>query len=505
MSRTVMDLMAGADDDVAIDAPGRLPPMTYAGLRAHVERIGERLAGFGIGRGDRVAIVLDGGPELAAAFLAIAGCATPAPLNPAYRCEEFEYLLGDLGVKALLTSTGAGEAAPKAATRSGVPILRLSVREGAPAGTFEIEPADRSALPAARRWEPAEPDDVALLLHTSGTTSRPKLVPLTQENLWFGGQNVSSALALTPQDRCLGLMPLFHIHGIVGSVLASVAAGGSVVCPDGFNAFRFFPWLRDQRPTWYTAVPTMHQAILSRAPDNASTNTLRLIRSSSSPLPQRVMNDLEKTFEVPVIESYGMTEASHQMTSNPLPPAARKPGTVGLASGPQIGVIDANGDLVPAGSLGEICVRGPNVMSGYERNAEANAQAFVNGWFRTGDQGGLDADGYLTISGRLKEIINRGGEKVSPREIEDVLLDHLAVDQAVVFPVPHERLGEEVAAAVVVRVGASATRKELRVFAGERLAAFKVPRTLLFLDEIPKGPTGKPQRLTMAQALGLSR
>jgi oxalate---CoA ligase len=301
-------------------------------------------------------------------------------------------------------------------------------------------------------------------------------------------------------------MPLFHIHGLMAAVLSSLAAGGSVSCSPGFNAFRFFGWFAAVRPTWYTAVPTMHQAILGLAERNRAAiegGRLRLIRSSSASLPPQVMNELEATFGAPVIESYGMTEASHQMASNPLPPRKRFAGSVGVAAGPQIAVMDEAGALVPQGALGEVVIRGRNVTDGYENNATANAAAFVNGWFRTGDQGWLDEDGYLRLTGRLKELINRGGEKISPLEVDEVLMDHPAVGQCLTFALPHDKLGEEVAAAVVLREGKSADERTLRDFAATRLAPYKVPRKVVFLDEIPKGATGKLQRIGLAAKLGL--
>ncbi len=255
-------------------------------------------------------------------------------------------------------------------------------------------------------------------------------------------------------------MPLFHIHGLMASTLASLAAGGSVACPPSFNALRFFHWLEDTRPTWYTAVPTMHQAILTRADRHADTirdSRLRFVRSSSSSLPPQVMRELEQTFGMPVIEAYGMTEAAHQMTSNPLPPASRYAGSVGVAAGPEVAIMDESGQLLPTGSLGEVVIRGRNVTSGYDDNPEANARAFTNGWFRTGDQGTLDDAGYLRLTGRLKELINRGGEKISPLEVDAVLMDHPAVAQGVSFAVPHPMLGEDIAAAIVLRRKRTAT------------------------------------------------
>jgi acyl-CoA synthetase (AMP-forming)/AMP-acid ligase II len=216
------------------------------------------------------------------------------------------------------------------------------------------------------------------------------------------------------------------------------------------------------------------------------------------------MAELEATFRAPVIEAYGMTEASHQMASNLLPPGLRKAGFVGKAAGPEVAIMDEGGGLLPQGCSGEVVIRGPNVFSGYENNPSANASAFTNGWFRTGDRGVFDADGYLQITGRLKEIINRGGEKIAPREVDDILQAHPAVAQVVAFAMPHDKLGEDVAAIVVLKEGHTASERELRDYAAKYLADFKVPRTILFRDEIPKGPTGKLQRIGLAQKLGLS-
>ncbi|MBI2536017.1 MAG: AMP-binding protein, partial [Gemmatimonadetes bacterium] len=353
----------------------------------------------------------------------------------------------------------------------------------------------------------AQAGDVALVLHTSGTTSRPKLVPLSQRNVCASARNIQSTLRLTAEDRGLIIMPLFHIHGLMAALLAPLAAGGEVCCTPGFNALKFFSWLADLRPTWYTAVPTMHQAILTRASRNADVikrSRLRFVRSSSSALPPTVIQQLETVFGAPVIESYGMTEAAHQMASNPLPPDVRKPGTVGTQAGPEVRVVNQRGEPVPGGASGEVVIRGENVMTGYDSNPAANAAAFINGWFRTGDQGVLDRDGYLSITGRLKEIINRGGEKISPREVDEIILAHPAVHQCVTFAMPHAMLGEDVAAAVVLKEGTQATDQDLRRFAAERLADFKVPRKILIVKEIPVGPTGKLQRIGLARTLGLA-
>ncbi|MCW5745250.1 MAG: AMP-binding protein [Alphaproteobacteria bacterium] len=499
---TLRELLAkGADADTAIAAPGT-PPLSYAGLRQLVDRSVATLNGLGISRNDRVAIVLPNGPEMAAAFVAIAAGATAAPLNPAYRADEFEFYMSDIGAKALVVDKGSDSPAVAVAQKLGVRLVELEPQPQQGAGSFLL---DRGGT-GVGNGRSAEADDVALILHTSGTTSRPKIVPLAQRNVCASALSIAGTLRFTPADRGLNIMPLFHIHGLMAGLLAPFSAGSSVFCTPGFNALRFFAWMQEAKPTWYTAVPTMHQAILSRATQNKAiiaAHPLRFVRSSSSSLAPQVIAELEATFGAPVIESYGMTEASHQMASNPLPPAARKPGTVGIAAGPQIAIMDEAGKVLPAGATGEIVIRGPGVTAGYENNPKANAEAFTDGWFRTGDQGVMDGEGYLSITGRLKEIINRGGEKISPREVDEILMDHPAVLQVVTFAMPHDKLGEEVAAAVVLRDGMQASEKELRDFAGTRLAPFKVPRKVVFLPEIPKGATGKLQRIGLAEKLGL--
>ena len=501
---TVWELLSpGHDEDVAIACPAR-PALTHAGLRSHVQATVAALNERGIGRNDRVAIVLPNGPEMASAFLSVAAGAATAPLNPAYRRQEYDFYLSDLGAKTLIVEEGSDSPSVAAAADLGLPVLELRVRDGAMAGTFELV-GDGPGGPALRGGM-AEEDDIALVLHTSGTTSRPKIVPLAQRNICASAGNIRRTLRLTDEDRCMNVMPLFHIHGLMAAMLSPLSAGASIFCTPGFNALKFFAWLAEARPTYYTAVPTMHQAILARARRNQELIDLvclRFIRSSSSSLPPQVMAELEEVFGAPVVEAYAMTEASHQMTCNPLPPGERKAGTVGVAAGPEVSIMDAEGDVLTAGSVGEVVIKGPNVTDGYENNPDANATAFTSGWFRTGDQGVMDEDGYLTITGRLKEIINRGGEKISPREVDDVLMDHAAIQQVVTFAVPHEKLGEEVAAAVVLREGMDATSQEIREFAATRLAHFKCPRKVIILDEIPKGPTGKMQRIGLAEKLGI--
>lgn len=509
MTQTLAALLATASPDApAIGAPDR-PWLTHAGLAMQAARTLAALHGAGIGRGDRVAIVLPNGPEMAAAFVTIAQGAVTAPLNPAYRLDEFDFYLSDLKARAIVVPEGYAGPALEAAERHGLTVLRLSFAAADPAGQFTLTAEGHAG--GTPDTTPTGPDDIALILHTSGTTSRPKIVPLLQSNVAASARHIGASLDLVPGDRCLNMMPLFHIHGLIAAVSASLAAGASAWCAPGFDALRFFGWMEEARPSWYTAVPTMHQTILQRAARNADIIArvpLRFLRSSSASLPAQVMLELARTFSAPVIEAYGMTEAAHQMASNPLPPRAQKPGAVGIAAGPLLRIAHEVENRLLDGGVGEVVISGPNVTPGYEGNPEANAKNFflADGlrWFRTGDQGALDGEGYLSLTGRLKEIINRGGEKVSPLEVDGVLMDHPAVQQVVTFAMPHDKLGEEVAAAVVLREGAQADEAAIRAFAAARLAAFKVPRRVVILLEIPKGATGKLQRIGLAQKLGLA-
>jgi acyl-CoA synthetase (AMP-forming)/AMP-acid ligase II len=497
-------LQAGADDATALSTPGGAP-LSFRALRALVKDTVTALNGRGVGVNDRVAIVLDNGPEMAAAFLCVASGATSAPLNPGYRADEFEFYLTDLRAKLLIVAKGKDTPCVAVADKLDIPVARLVAHPDRGAGTFTLEfPRGTAAMFGAGPAPGAS--DIALVLHTSGTTSRPKIVPLSNANVCASATNVARSLKLTSADRGLVIMPLFHIHGLIASLSAPLSVGGEVCCSTGFNALKFFGWLDEVKPTWYSGVPTMHQAIMTRAAGNADViknHRLRFIRSSSSSLPTRTISEVEATFNVPIIEAYGMTEAAHQMASNALPPGKRKPGTVGPSAGPELRIADLDGKTVPTGATGEIVIRGPNVMTEYENNPAANAEAFYGDWFRTGDQGTMDEDEYVTITGRLKEIINRGGEKISPREVDEILMEHPAVHQCVCFAMPHDMLGEEVAAAIVLKQGATATDKELRDFARVKLADFKVPKKIVILEAIPLGATGKLQRIGLAQKLGL--
>jgi acyl-CoA synthetase (AMP-forming)/AMP-acid ligase II/acyl carrier protein len=495
-------LNAGADEAAAILAPGR-GPLSFKDLRGHVMETARALRQAGIGRTDRLAMVLPNGPEMATAFMAAASAAIAAPLNPGYTAAEFDFFLGDLGPRAVIVEAGRESPVLEVARRRNIPIIELSPLADAAAGLFVLTGLDESDPVAL--VEPAA-EDCALLLHTSGTTARPKLVALTHRQLCASARNVAATLQLTAADRGLQVMPLFHIHGLVAGLLAPLLAGGGVYCTPGMDIGAFADWLSDAGPTWLTAVPTMHQAILDwgrRHPDQAKAASLRLLRSCSAALAPSIAVGLEEVFRAPVLEAYAMTEAAHQMTANPPPPGMRRSGSVGRAAGPDVTILDAAGAELGPDETGEVAIRGENVFAGYVANPQANADAFANGWFRTGDLGALDQDGYLWLKGRLKEMINRGGEKISPIEIENLLLAHPAVAQAVVFSVPHPSLGEEVGAAVVLLEGRQVSVRDLQACLLEQVSLAKVPRRIVFTTALPKGPTGKLRRIGVAEVFGL--
>ncbi|HXD13379.1 MAG TPA: condensation domain-containing protein [Xanthobacteraceae bacterium] len=477
-------------------------PLSYRRLYQHIDDVGRTLRAKGIGRDDRLAVLMPNGPELAVAIVAVAANAACASINPAYSAEELDRYFADLKPRALIVPAGVDGAARRVAQARGVPVFDLTPT-GEAAGLFTLAGA-AAGEPSS---DPLGPGAAALFLFTSGTTSRPKIVPLTHANICTSAFSAVAAVQLSEADRCLNVLPLFHGHGLIATVMTSLAAGGGVVCTPGCDVNRFFGWLRDFAPTWYSAVPTMHQAILAQArlnPDQVAGIRLRLVRSASAPLPPRVFAELERTFGTSVIEFYGMTEtASAPIACNPLPPRKSKPGSVGVPVGLDVAILNDRGDVLPSGQTGHVTVRGGSVMPGYDGDAAATAAAFAGDWFKTGDQGFFDDEGYLYLSGRTREMINRGGENIAPREVDETLLEHPAVAEAVTFAVPHATLGEDVAAAVVLRPNAAATPKGIRQFAAGRLADFKVPRQVLIVEQLPKGSTGKVQRIGLAEKLGL--
>jgi acyl-CoA synthetase (AMP-forming)/AMP-acid ligase II/acyl carrier protein len=489
-------------DRHAILAPGRAP-ITYGAIWAYAKDTVRTLRGIGVGRNDRVAVVLPDGPEAAAAIVSVAAGAVCAPLNPSFTADEWQRYFVELRAAALITHPAIDPASRAAAIALGIPVLDLSASPRAATGLFGI------AGPATGHVSDDDfgsATDDAFILLTSGTTSRPKTIPLTHASVCLSAYNVGAAITLGPQDRLLSMLPLFHGHGLISGVIATLAAGSSVICTRGFDAAAFFGWLTEFQPTWYTAVPAIHRAVLSTAEKHkeiARQSSFRLIRSASSTLPAKLLCGLEALFDVPVIDTFGMTEAATQIAANPL--NRRKLGSVGRSAGAEIRILDTDGRRLPPGERGEIALRGPTITRGYDNDAAATREAFRDGWFRTGDLGYLDEEGYLFIVGRIKEVINRGGQKVSPGEVEEVLLSHPDVVEAAAFPVPHARLGADVAAAVVLRSDATADAQKLRDFVRKRLASFKVPGLIRIVPTIPKGAGGKIRRSELADALSLSQ
>ena len=482
--QTLLEVLDAADGGrTAIILADSGQRVSYDALRSQVRAMASALRGAGIRPGDRVAIALPNGLESVVAFLAASAAGTAAPLNPGYKFEEFCFYLDDTRAKVLISPPEDVPEARRAATQSGIPCFTPEMLTAKTEGD--------SPVPA--------PDDIALVLHTSGSTGRPKRVPLRHRNLAASARSIARTYSLGHEDVSLCLMPLFHVHGLMASTMATLLTGGTVVIPSRFNPLAFWRTVREHGVTWYSAVPSIHQLVLTRKA--AGPANLRFVRSCSAALSPDLMRRMEEYFAAPVLEAYGMTEASHQMTSNPLPPAAHKAGSVGPSAGAQISIRSEQGTELPTGQPGEVCIAGPGVIREYENNPEATAKSFFGEWFRTGDQGILDEDGYLHLTGRLKEMINRGGEKISPREIDEVLLTHPAVAEAVCFGVPHKTWGEEVEAAVVLAPDAAVEEAELLRYCGERLAEFKRPKKIRIVQSIPRTATGKIQRLNVAATL----
>jgi acyl-CoA synthetase (AMP-forming)/AMP-acid ligase II/acyl carrier protein len=489
---SALRLTAGrAPDAIALMEPGG-SELTYDALLARVEAIAAVLAGVaGAGRRPRVGIVLPNGLDMAVTLLGVTCAGAALPFNPTYKAAEYEAYFRETRLDALLVSaTDEGEAVATARALA-LPLLRLA-SDGAIHGVSGSP--GNVPQPAA--------DDVALVLLTSGSTGRAKAVPLTHRNVCTSAGDVARSMGLSPSDRCLAMWEQFHVGGLVDLLLAPLLSGGTLICTPGFDAARFFELLPVVRPSWFQGVPATLNELVVHARRNAiavAPHSLRLLRSVAAALPPQVMQDIEETFGVPVLQTFGMTEAGPLITSTALPPALRKPGSVGHSCGPQLRIVGPAGETLPVGGTGEVAVRGDNVFAGYENDPEANAQQFRAGWFHTGDLGHLDPDGDLFLTGRIKQLINRGGEKVNPQELDDALMTHEAVAQAACYAVPHRTLGEDVAAAVVLRDGRTVGPEELRTFLRARLAAFKVPARIRIVDDLPRNMIGKIDRMALSR------
>jgi acyl-CoA synthetase (AMP-forming)/AMP-acid ligase II len=491
---TLLDVLHFADSHTAVVVPELGISVTYDALRQQVLTMAGALSAAAVTRGARVATALPNGLPAIVSFLAASIAGTAAPLNPTYPYEEFLFFLKDTNACVLLCPRAGADDARSAAADLGIPVFSVEMTD---AGNVHLE----GAAPGASVAEPT-PDDIALILHTSGSTGRPKRVPLPHFNLAVSSANIASAYSLSEEDVSLCIMPLFHVHGLIGSVMSTLLSGGTVVVPTKFNALSFWRTVREHRVTWYSSVPTMHQLLLARTHHKpAEAGCLRFIRSCSAPLSPELIHKIEGVFGVPFVEAYGMTEASHQMTSNPLPPRMRKAGSVGVGTGIRISIMDSEGNHLGTNQCGEVVIQGASVFRGYENNPEANAQCIVDGWFRTGDQGMLDEHCYLHLTGRIKDIIIRGGENIAPHEVDEVLLKHPAVATAVTFGFSHPTLGEEVAAAVVLHEPHGASESALLKHCRECLAEYKSPKKIYLVKSIPTTATGKIRRREVAAAL----
>mmetsp|Transcript_101425 Transcript_101425/g.286114 ORF Transcript_101425/g.286114 Transcript_101425/m.286114 type:complete len:521 (-) Transcript_101425:35-1597(-) len=480
------------------------PTFSRDALRKAIVVLARELIGNGVTKQSVVAFALTNTVEYVVTFLATAkAAAIAAPLNPAYKAAEFDFYLQDTAAKILLLPPEGSAEGEKAGAALGISMFSVALEDnqvhlGALASGAAPLVASVLQLPKPKA------EDVALFLHTSGTTSKPKGVPLLHRNLMTSVKNIVGTYELSEADTSYLVMPLFHVHGLMSALLSALAAGGCVVLPKGgkFSAAVFWNDVKEHAATWYTAVPTIHQILLARAAESKDHEgvQLRFIRSCSASLAAPVLERLEQTFKAPVLEAYAMTEAAHQMTSNPLPKhGPRKPGSVGRGTNVEIAILSDDGKELPAGTVGEVCIRGQNVTPGYHNNPKATEEAFAHGWFHTGDQGQLDSDGYLTLTGRLKELINRGGEKISPLEVDSALLACEAVAEAVAFAAPDEKYGEEVNAAVVLKPGQQVSESEILGIAKQNLGDFKVPKRLFITESLPKTATGKIQRRFVAE------
>jgi acyl-CoA synthetase (AMP-forming)/AMP-acid ligase II len=491
---TLLDVLQFADSHAAVAIPELEIVVTYDSLRQQVLAMADALASAGIRRGDRVALALPNGLPAIVGFLAASIAGTAAPLNPAYPYEEFLFFLGDTGAKVLLCPPVGAEFARSAAADRKVPVFSVAMTDKGVVHLVDAPAGGHAAEPTA--------DDIALVLHTSGSTGRPKRVPLRHFNLAVSAANIANAYSLTGDDISLCVMPLFHVHGLIGSTMSTLLSGGTVVVPTKFNALSFWRTVREHRVTWFSGVPTMHQLLMARAHEKpVEAATLRFIRSCSAPLSAELIHKIEGLFGVPFVEAYGMTEAAHQMTSNPLPPRHRKAGTVGVGAGIRVSIMDKEGNHLGTNQRGEVVIQGASVFRGYENNAEANARALVKGWFRTGDEGMLDDDCYLRLTGRIKDIIIRGGENIAPHEVDEILLKHPAVAAAVTFGCPHPTLGEEVGVAVVLHEATGATESDLLKHCRKWLVDYKCPSKIYLVKSIPTTATGKIRRRAVARVL----
>jgi oxalate---CoA ligase len=487
--------------EVALDEKGK-GALSYGEVNALVRSLVVDLRSAGVKREDRVAVVIPNGREMCTTLLGVCSAAIAAPLNPGYQESEFADYFREIRVSFLVIRRGVPSPARIAAAKMGIRVLEVTPEADAIVAEGEkVQPPHGEG-----KFDLPNPHDIALILLTSGSTGRSKKVPLTHRNLCVSVRDICRTLELTPGDRCLCMWEQFHIGGLVDLLMVPLASGGSVICTAGFDAGRFYELLESKLPTWYQGVPATVHELMAHARKHGIAGVqsqLKFVRVTASALSPKLMEELEAFFGVPVITTFGMTEAAPLITTNLLPPHVRKPGSTGPSCGPEIVIRDEEGKMLETGEVGEVLIRGENIISGYEDAPEANARSFCDGWFRTGDTGCLDGDGYLFLKGRIKESINRGGEKITPQEIDDVLLTHPEIAEAISFHVPHSVLGEDVAVAVVLHRPGSLTENDVREYVAARMVEFKVPRKVFFVEGFARNASGKVNRSTLAETLGL--
>ena len=507
---TLRSCLRASSSDPAIIVADKPPKyISHIFLASNVEKLQRTLASRAIGRGVRVSVVLPNPYDFTVVFLALAlQSSIVAPLNHGLKAPELLHYFRDFNTEVVVMSAEEVERqgpAYAAAKENGLRITTCSVINNEVAiqlpDSSELNTKGDTSVEEHFETGKPKPEDPALVLYTSGTTGRPKAVPLTHSNLACSISNIVGHYSLTASDRALLIMPLFHIHGLVAGLLAPLASGGAVILTTrGGLAPSFFRDARTHGATWYTGTPTLHK-LACQIPMIEDPN-FRFVRSCSSRLEGPLLRELEKRYGCPVVEAYAMTEAAHQVCSNPVESTGTREGSVGKPTGVELKIMDGDGGELRTGEVGEVCIKGKNVMEGYWYNLEANAKSFTaSGFFRTGDQGKISADGYVVLTGRIKELINKGGEKISPVEIDSVINQHPDVAEAVTFTIPDEMYGEEIGVAVIVKDGASMNEFDLKAWVGERLLLTKIPKKVFLVDTIPKTPVGKMQRSLVASTI----
>jgi len=480
-------------DHPAVVSSG-LAPLSYRELQYQISAVRASLREAGFGRSARIAVAIPNGPQAALAIVAVSCSAVSVPLNPGQTFHEMERCLTALRPDAVLFMKDSESAPRRAAEAKGVTVIEIAQAQDGALGINIIEPPARNAAPDEP--DEPEPEAPAFIFQTSGTSAEPKLIPFSQRNMLAAAARLRAWFHLTPQDRCLSVSPLFYSHGLKVTIFTPLLTGGTVAFPPDASKFDYSEWFENLKPTWFSAGPTLHRLILDQTKSRPNLNaghSLRFILSGGAPLPRDVLEGLQHALDVPVVEHYGSSEAA-QIAANLPPPGRSKPGTCGIPWPGTVIIVGEDGRQLPPGQQGEVLVGGPTLVSGYLDAPELNRACFLNGWFKSGDIGSIDEDGFLTLHGRKNDLINRGGEKISPVEIDDVLLRHPAIAEAAAFSVPHARLGEDVAAAIVLRPGMTVTQVELRRYLRDHVASFKVPRRIVIRDQLPKGATGKVLR-----------